>query len=380
MSTSQYWLNQAPVGSETYFNRHISILSADMSKLVELILKPPVSDVIFGDYTKWVSSAMFYPFMTNIGSTEKYLQYGATTTNVPCYEMNVNYAGGFSLGEYHYTPTYNDFRDYEPYTQLEVYLPFYGFANIKIADVIGKYIQFRLFVDFQTGQGQYVVGVSDNSISTSQAPFREKDGSDNSIRILASYTTQIGFEIPLGTLGFADTIRNISLAAVKGVANLGASYAVEKSGLSQTTSVEKTVSTVRNPQTGRQVISKTRTTTTDTDRSSYRKAERVNEAFDTAVECLQNLSLRPQSDKPNNSALGGISYSIQIVKRTAKFLDTGTDYNKLYGKPLGDVRQLSTLTGYTEISSIHLEGVGFGTATQKELAMLEQILSDGIIL
>ena len=106
MSTSQYWLNQAPVGSETYFNRHVSILSSDMSKLVELILNPPVSDAIFGDYTKWVSSAIFYPFMTNIGSTEKYLQYGATTTDVPCYEMSVNYAGGFSLGEYHYTPTY----------------------------------------------------------------------------------------------------------------------------------------------------------------------------------------------------------------------------------------------------------------------------------
>lgn len=380
MSTSQYWLNAAPVGAETYFNRHLSILQADMAKLVELILKPPVSDVIFGDYTKWVSSAMFYPFMTNTGSTEKYLQYGATTTDVPCYEMSVNYANGFSLGEYHYTATYNDFRDYEPYTQLEVYLPFYGFATIKIADVIGKYIQFRLFVDFQTGQGQYVIGVSENSIATTQAPFREKDGSDNSVRILATYTTQIGFEIPLGTLGFADTIRNISLAAIKGAATMGASYAVERGGLAQSTSTEKTVSTARNPQTGRQITTRTRTTTTETDRSSYRKAERINEAFGTAVDCLQNLSLRPQSDKPNNSALGGISYSVQIVKRTAKFVNIGSDYNKLYGRPLGDVRQLSTLTGYTEISAIHIEGTGFGTATQKELAMLEQILSNGIIL
>ena len=375
------WINNAP-RTETTFNT-VCCFNSQISELATSISASNIiTNSITGDYSKWLSNIICYPFKTTLKGTTGKFYYGSTDTNIDCVAMISQtdyYEHGFTLGQYYYSATYNDFRDFEPYTQLEVYLPYYGFVEVKIADVIGKYIQFRLFVDFKTGQAQYLIGVSNNSITSRDAPFRNETD-DSIIRTLSTHTFQIGVNIPIGTTGMAETVRNIAMGVVKGSANIGASYVVEKGGLSKTTSVEKTVTTVRNPQTGRQVTSRTRTTTTDTDRSNYRKAERVNEAFDTAAECLQNLSLRPQSDKSNNCALGGISYSVQIVKRSAKFITAGTDYNKLYGKPLGDIRQLSTLTGYTEISAIHLEGVGFGTATQKELAMLEQILSDGIIL
>lgn len=53
-------------------------------------------------------------------------------------------------------------------------------------------------------------------------------------------------------------------------------------------------------------------------------------------------------------------------------------YNSVYGRPLWGTRVLSTLSGYTEIAEIHLEG--FGSATDDELAEIERLLKSGVIL
>ena len=52
----------------------------------------------------------------------------------------------------------------------------------------------------------------------------------------------------------------------------------------------------------------------------------------------------------------------------------------MYGQPLGEVKQLSELSGYTEIANLHIEDSGFDTATQEELLMIMQELSSGVLL
>ena len=46
---------------------------------------------------------------------------------------------------------YNDFRDFEPYTKLSLYIPFCGTINIPTSEIMGHSLNVKLAVDLQTG-------------------------------------------------------------------------------------------------------------------------------------------------------------------------------------------------------------------------------------
>ena len=50
------------------------------------------------------------------------------------------------------------------------------------------------------------------------------------------------------------------------------------------------------------------------------------------------------------------------------------------GRPLGEIRKLSNISGYTEISKVHIEGDLFSQATEEEINMLYNEIFSGIIL
>lgn len=55
---------------------------------------------------------------------------------------------------------FGDFRDFEPYTQLSVYIPFCGVVPLKTADCMGKYVSVKLCIDTSTGAAAGFVIVS----------------------------------------------------------------------------------------------------------------------------------------------------------------------------------------------------------------------------
>lgn len=56
---------------------------------------------------------------------------------------------------------FGDFRDFEPYTQISVYIPFCGIVPLKTADCMGKYVSVKLCIDTSTGAAAGFVVVSD---------------------------------------------------------------------------------------------------------------------------------------------------------------------------------------------------------------------------
>ena len=56
---------------------------------------------------------------------------------------------------------FGDFRDFEPYTQISVYIPFCGVVPLKTADCMGKYVSVKLCIDTSTGAAAGFVIVSD---------------------------------------------------------------------------------------------------------------------------------------------------------------------------------------------------------------------------
>lgn len=48
-------------------------------------------------------------------------------------------------------PHFGDYRDYEPYTTLQMYIPFCGTVSIPTAEAMGKYVSVKLCIDINTG-------------------------------------------------------------------------------------------------------------------------------------------------------------------------------------------------------------------------------------
>ena len=57
-------------------------------------------------------------------------------------------------------PHFNDFRDYEPYTELAMYVPFCGTVKIPTAECMGNYVSVKLAIDTSTGAATGYVIVS----------------------------------------------------------------------------------------------------------------------------------------------------------------------------------------------------------------------------
>lgn len=380
MSSDEKWLNLGNQNRETSMNSKVILTSAGVNDFATAQLSPTFEQIIFGDYTKWCSSLIYFPYDLTANGQQGKLRVSGIDINVDCYLQAVDHNFGYTLGEYHYVGKYGDFRDYEPYTQLQIYLPYYGFIDLNIADVINKYIQFRLNVDFMTGQAMYVIGVSNSSVSAPNAPYRI--GIDDTYTtILSKHVFTLGVNVPLGQTGMAETIRNITLGAVKGATNILTHAVLSGTGGTGGKYSTKTITTARNPKTGRQIRTGTETKETSYDNRAYHRGQMFNSCFDVAIDTLNNMAISPSTDKPNNTFVDNIcSRSVKIVRRYANVVDIDNNYKSLYGIPLGETRQLSNVHGYTEVSAIHFEGSGFGNATSKELAMIEEEFSNGIIL
>lgn len=384
MKSSEKWLTGS---AETHkldniFRRVMVISNLDI--LADLMAFPNGLDTFFIKPSDWVSGLYFYPFRIRNHDTVDDVRVpvilGKKETSLLGYQIN-DVISLFNMGEYFVTPKFNNFADYNGYSKMEVWLPYYGLIDVDLNQTVGRYLKFRLNVDFTSGMGVYYVCVGDTPTESDSifAPYEED------IQILSTHSVQIGLQIPLGTTNAIDVVRNLALGAVKTGLNIAGGYAVAGLGLSSGTSTttKNITTTRRNPNTGRQVTSRKRTETSQTtyDGSNYQYGRGITEVFNYAGDSLYNMHISASTDRVNNPAsLSFGCQSIKIVRYYPKITETNEAYGRLYGYPLGEAVELSTLTGYTVVTEFHIEGDGFGQATRKEIMMIKEALSEGIIL
>ena len=360
--------------------RGIRILSqTGVTSLAGIILNPSVLQSFFSKPEDWLSRLLYFPYNIpqRIEKQTKKLQIGTYSTDIDVYD--IDFASEiYEMGELLIEPHFNNFADYDGYSKMEVWLPFLGTVDISLNDVLGKYLKFRLGVDYTSGQGTWYICVGDNPTNATSI-FVDLAGVDD--RILSTHTCQIGMEVPIGTTNTANVYRNLIMGAVKGVSTALSSYAISSLGASGGTATTKEVRTARNEKTGRQITKSTKKTETQYNSSNYQFGKSIIGVFDYATDSLNNMHISASTDRSNNPvSMFNACNSIKVIRYYPKLITTDENYGKLYGYPLGQTKVLSTLSGYTEISNIHIEGEGFKSATQKEILMLKEALSDGIIL
>lgn len=369
--------------SVSTFNGVVACTYNELADIAKLFSDPNIGDVInswMGDPQGAIARIIAYPFPFEIERTGTLgigaAKYDDIAVSVPKFDANLNHHTIHRLCSIKITPKYKDFRDYNGYTTIRAYLPFYGFVDVPTNDVMDKYLIVFLAIDYRTGSGIYFVTVADNDFEDSA-----------SCRILSKHSCQIGVVIPTTGTNALEVGRNLILGAVR----IGTSIAIGAGtgtllGRATSTTTFNRESTTKisgkNPATNR-MNQQRKFERSESGKSehttaySYTKAT-LSDISNTAFSAIGNSVVHTSCDNTMYPAIEQFATKqVQVVIERPKFVSMG-NYRKYMGSPLYQTRKLQDVYGYTEIGSIHLEHIK--GITDNERNELEKLLLEGVIL
>lgn len=223
---------------------------------------------------------------------------------------------------------YGDFRDYSPYTQIELYLPYVGWIKLDTNNCYGN-ILVTYNVNFNDGSAQVLVT------------------NESFDRLLYQSTCQLGVKIGLNTTNASEVQRNsianainLTMGMTSGVVSLATANPIG-------------------------IIGGAMSTTKAIADYSMREMNNIERASG-------NVS------SGYNGLYGPNQVRLRISTYKALFEPTNANFLKYNGGPLYTFKTLSELTGYTEVASIHLEGLSEVLDSEKD--EIETLLKQGVIL
>lgn len=118
-----------------------------------------LASIFGGDLWKCLKSLKYTPIAYNGASTKSKLLLGGGTTQVGTADydyINATYVtpcGTIS----NISRKYNNFLDYNPYTQFILHLPFTGYVDLPVDEIYNCTLKFELAVDYITGEGLWLI-------------------------------------------------------------------------------------------------------------------------------------------------------------------------------------------------------------------------------
>ena len=278
---------------------------------IAAIIGDPINAII--QLTEWavtpVDGPVKSPVICNIGATElkmptipnQFMQFDCGTIEVP--------------REYH------DFRDYEPYTRLSLFLPFVGDVNISTNDcIIPHKIHVIYNIDFLSGVACAEVLIDEDVRYAYQAamcaavPVTSSDASRLIASIIGAAVGTVSGGVMGGIVGGTAGSRMASRALIGGVSEVAMSP----------------INGIHTQRTG--------------------------------------------SISANTGLLGEMKPYVLVTRPISVVAD---QYKSLLGQPYQLDGSLGSQTGFVKVREVHLDGI---TATEAEKTEIEQLLKEGVIL
>ena len=322
--TSKYW----NLRIDEFEDLQDYIMRATFITAIQLLFETPADYIV---------SAKIYPVnIMALADSTRYqgtIKVGSVNTNVHnanYYKNNLIKCG--IIASYTFTESFNSFLDYEPYTKVQVYLPYYDFVDIDINTYMGKRLNIGLNIDLSTGLGVYYFEVNGN--------------------IYETYNAKFGVDIPLSNGNANEIARNLLLTGLnttKQFINMSADYQY-KSGLKSTSKNIDIYEGINASQVGIGSV----VDFINANQKKFNKSSQPSGYLDfTKPQSVFLIISRPVIAKPTN-------------------------YGNTIGYPCGKYLKLADLTGLTIVDEVHLEE--FGIATETEKSEVETLLKSGVIL
>lgn len=264
-----------------------------------------------------------------VGLIDTHIQMNHLSTQwitVDCGSVNIEEAWGAYL-------------DYDPFTKLEIYLPFCGTHPLKMDDFMPGSIHLTYKIDLVTGTCVALIK------STKSA---KHDDTLNSI--VYQFMGNCATQVPVTAAQYSDAVRSaISIAA-----SIGSMVAVGAGGAAAAKAAD----------TGKGLIG----------------VKTVGAELNQAASLVENvMNLKPSIEK---SGAIGSSGSLLAVRTpylifTRPRMARPQNQNVYTGYPSFITRTLGDLNGWTKVQAIHLENI---PCTSEEMAEIDTLLQTGVIM
>lgn len=250
----------------------------------------------------------------------------------------------FDCGSIQLAGYFNSFLDYSPYTKVTIFLPFIGYKELNVDEVMNATLHLTYRVDAYSGACVAFLHVSKNIGNTAL----------NSI--LYEFDGNAAMDIPF-TSGdmtrYVQAILGTAASTAGAVISMGAGAKLSTSSVPQTSTDPWT----KNPMEKKTV---------------------------TGLADLGNGSAELEAGKPHiqrGGSLAGANASMAIkqpyiiIERPMQQMPS--DYASFIGIPLNMSKPLSSFSGFTVVSQVFMAS---SSATDDELNMIDSLLRQGVII
>lgn len=272
--------------------------------------------------------------------------------------------GTYALEEY-----YGSALDYNPYTQVDLFLPFIGQVSLNTDEVMGHTIGVKYRVDIVSGLCVAKVFVDNDC--------------------MYQFSGNCAIFMPLNSADFSSYL-SAAMTAATALVSAGAGMAAGAAAAGAESVAEPAI------QTGGNLLTAGESLVTPQMALQYRVEESVRPMYSSGGEGSPSASLGEMERKfINNSAAAVMGSKISFehashlagnsgilgVRRPYLIINrpdmcNPEKYGKYNGRPCMMHLYLGSLTGYTEIQEIQLTGF---SATNPELAEISKMLKGGVI-
>lgn len=246
----------------------------------------------------------------------------------------------FDCGSINVDETWGAYLDYDPYTKLEIYLPFCGVHPLKVDDFMPGVISLKYYIDLLSGTCIAVVKSTKGNLHD-----------DTLDSVVYQFMGNCAAQIPVTAQQFADAVRSaISIAA-----SIGSMVATGVGGAAALSAAKNTGVAV---------------STT---------ARIASQELSTGASAVENvMNLKPAIERSgaigSSGALLGVRTPYLILTRPRM---ARPDKQSVYtGYPSFITETLGDLTGWTIVQAIHLDGI---PCTSEELNEIDALLKGGVI-
>lgn len=277
--------------------------------------------------------------------------------------------------------TWGAYLDYDPYTKLDIYLPYIGYKPLRVDDFMPGTIHVKYKIDLLTG-----------ACCAQISSTKSDEHGDTLNSVIYQFTGNCATQIPVTATQYADAVRSaISLAAAIGTAALLAGAGAPAAGAAGA-SIMPGVDPVGLLNPPGMVPVDSELFGTMSQYNFMTAASDTGAALKSAGGTLKNVGMIHAGASAAENVMG-IKPSVQrsgAIGGAAGMLGTQTPYliftrprqavpenqSTYTGYPSFMTRQLSELSGFTQIQAIHLEGI---PCTANELAEIDALLKSGVI-
>ena len=274
------------------------------------------------------------------------------------------------MGSMFIEPEYGDFRDYAPYTKLELQIPYFGTVDLDPKEWYYHNIYVKCICECVTGSALCIV-------------CRENDD-DNEIAPVYTIGGQLGFSIPLNIDSYGGTTASLTASSAS-FQNMNVEHRVNAVnglidvGKSTASLIGAGAFTVATGGLGVGALALAGANTTQKASSYYgqMKTEKNNiKATEYAMEHQQAGSMIHGSASP--SANGKYEYQCRLVKHYPCMLNTSlSEFIANNGVACNESGIVGNYSGYTVFSNVKLDNINL---TDEEKKIIETTLQSGVYI